>query len=57
MKKLKKYALCLEERRKLCDHNHMAWSGRIPYTGTYRCTMCGYVKTGGDDETDETEKI
>jgi len=43
------YALDPAEREKVCDHKgHMAWSGRIPCTGVYRCTMCGYVDHSKD---------
>ena len=28
------------ERNKVCSHEHVAYSGRIPCTGSLRCTMC-----------------
>lgn len=37
----KKYALDPAEREKDCPHTHGAWSGRVPNTGTFKCSMCG----------------
>ena len=40
----KRFALTASEREKECDHEHMAWTGSIPCTGTFACTMCGMTK-------------
>lgn len=34
-------ALDPDEREKDCPHEHGAWSGKIPNTGTFKCKMCG----------------
>lgn len=40
MKKI--YALIPSEREKECTSHHMAWDGKMPCTGVYKCMMCGY---------------
>ena len=37
----KQFALLTSEREKECPHDHMAWTGSIPCTGRWACTMCG----------------
>ncbi len=41
-------ALYPAERKKECNHDgHLAWTGRMPMTGTLRCGMCGVEVISG----------
>lgn len=35
------FALNPVEREKECDHVHKYWTGRVPCTGRWICSMCG----------------
>lgn len=42
MKKI--YALVPSEREKECINHLYSWTGSIPCTGLYKCSMCGHEK-------------
>src|ERR1700687_1884328 len=41
MKFVKKNALIPSERAKECLEHWFSWTGKIPCTGQFKCTMCG----------------
>jgi len=41
----KRWAMVASETEKECDHQFMAWSGKMPCTGIRRCSMCGLTET------------
>lgn len=40
----KRLALFPDVRETLCEHAHWHYTGTIPCTGRYVCTLCGYTK-------------